>query len=48
MITAIRGKLRKLLDEEARLEVGPLDYQVLVPEFVHRQLQSRVGKRLNF
>lgn len=46
MITAIRGKLRKLLDEEARLEVGPLDYQVLVPEFVHRQLQSRVGEEV--
>ncbi len=46
MITAIRGKLRKLLDEEARLEVGHLDYQVLVPEFVHRQLQSRVGEEV--
>lgn len=46
MITAIRGKLRKLLDEEARLEVGSLDYQVLVPEFVHRQLQSRVGEEV--
>ncbi len=46
MITAIRGKLRKLLDEEARLELGHFDYQVLVPEFVHRQLQSRVGEEV--
>lgn len=46
MITAIRGILRELLDEEARLEVGAFDYQVLVPEFVHRQLQSQVGNEV--
>ncbi len=46
MITAIRGKLRKLFDEEARLDVGFFEYQVLVPEFVHRQLQNRVGEEV--
>lgn len=46
MITAIRGTLRELLDEEARLEVGNLDYQVLVPEFVHRQLQDQIGQEV--
>ncbi len=46
MITSIRGVLREILDEEVRLEVGALEYQILVPEFVHRQLQSRVGEEV--
>lgn len=46
MITSIRGILREILDEEVRLEVGAFDYQVLVPEFVHRQLQPRIGEEV--
>jgi Holliday junction DNA helicase RuvA len=44
MITRITGILNRVLDEEVRLQVGPLEYQVLVPEFVRRQLQGRVGE----
>jgi Holliday junction DNA helicase RuvA len=44
MITKITGKLNRVLDEEVRLQVGPLEYQVLVPEFVRRQVQTRVGE----
>jgi Holliday junction DNA helicase RuvA len=43
MITKITGVLNRVLDEEVRLQVGPLEYQVLVPEFVRRQLQMRTG-----
>jgi holliday junction DNA helicase RuvA len=43
MITRITGILNRVLDEEVRLQVGPLEYQVLVPEFVRRQVQGRVG-----
>src|ERR1700738_2092806 len=43
MITKITGTLNRVLDEEVRLQVGPLEYQVLVPEFVRRQLQTRLG-----
>jgi holliday junction DNA helicase RuvA len=43
MITRITGVLNRVLDEEVRLQVGPLEYQVLVPEFVRRQLQTRAG-----
>jgi holliday junction DNA helicase RuvA len=43
MITKITGVLNRVLDEEVRLQVGPLEYQVLVPEFVRRQLQTRAG-----
>jgi Holliday junction DNA helicase RuvA len=34
------------LDEEVRLQVGPLEYQVLIPEFVRRQVQTRVGQEV--
>jgi Holliday junction DNA helicase RuvA len=44
MITKITGCVNRVLDDEVRLQVGPLEYQVLVPEFVRRQLQARVGQ----
>jgi Holliday junction DNA helicase RuvA len=46
MITRITGQLNRVLDEEVRLQVGPLEYQVLVPEFVRRQVQGKVGQEL--
>src|SRR5438309_3140240 len=46
MITKISGHLNRVLDEEVRLQVGPLEYQVLVPEFVRRQVQTRIGQEL--
>src|ERR1700731_4289076 len=46
MITKITGILNRVLDEEVRLQVGPLEYQVLVPEFVRRQVQGRLGHEL--
>src|SRR5216684_2358458 len=44
MITKINGVLNRVLDEEARIQVGPLEYQVLVPDFVSRQVQARIGQ----
>jgi Holliday junction DNA helicase RuvA len=46
MITRITGLLNRVLDEEVRLQVGPLEYQVLVPEFVRRQVQGHVGQEV--
>jgi Holliday junction DNA helicase RuvA len=46
MITKITGLLNRVLDEEVRLQVGALEYQVLVPEFVRRQVQGHVGQEL--
>jgi len=46
MITKINGILTRVLDEEVRLQVGPLEYQVLVPEFVRRQLQGRLDQEV--
>src|SRR5437660_5957295 len=46
MITKMSGFLNRVLDEEVRLQIGPLEYQVLIPEFVRRQVQGRVGQEL--
>src|SRR5437879_8776383 len=46
MITKISGLLNRVLDEEVRLQIETLEYQVLVPEFVRRQLQSLTGKEI--
>jgi holliday junction DNA helicase RuvA len=44
MITKIAGSVNRVLDEELRLQVGPLEYQILVPEFVRRNLQTKLGQ----
>src|SRR5437660_9725905 len=44
MITKLTGVLNRVLDEEVRLQVGPLEYQVLVPEFVRRRIQGQIGQ----
>jgi holliday junction DNA helicase RuvA len=46
MITKITGVLTRVLDEEVRVQVGALEYQVLVPEFVRRQVQTRTGQEV--
>jgi Holliday junction DNA helicase RuvA len=46
MITRITGIINRVLDEEIRLQVGALEYQVLVPECVRRQLQTRVNEEV--
>jgi Holliday junction DNA helicase RuvA len=46
MITKISGVLNRVLDEEVRLQVGALEYQVLVPEFIRRRVQGSIGQEL--
>jgi Holliday junction DNA helicase RuvA len=46
MITKITGVLSRVLDEEARIQVGALEYAVLVPEFVRRSIQGRIGQEV--
>lgn len=46
MITRIAGKLVGLADETATLEVPPFEYQVLVPDFTRRHLQSLIGEQV--
>lgn len=35
-----------MFDEEARVQVGSLEYQVLVPEFIRRRIQMRIGQEV--
>jgi Holliday junction DNA helicase RuvA len=46
MITKITGIVNRVLDEEARLQIGAFEYQVLVPEYIRRQLQLKVGQEV--
>src|SRR5215470_10371115 len=46
MITKITGTLNRVLDEEIRLQVGAIEYQILVPEFIRRALQHRHGEEV--
>lgn len=41
MITRITGKLVHLSEVAATLEVGAFEYEVFIPDFVRRQLQSQ-------
>jgi Holliday junction DNA helicase RuvA len=48
MLTKMTGTLARVLDDEARLTVGPFEYQVLLPESVRRQVQVRTGQEVTF
>ena len=48
MITKMTGTLTRVLDDEARLQVGPIEYQLLVAEAVRRVIQMRSGEELTF
>jgi len=48
MITKITGVLSRVLDEEVRLQVDALEYQVLVPEFIRRRVQGSLGREMTF
>jgi Holliday junction DNA helicase RuvA len=46
MITKIRGQLLAVDDNAATVQAAPFDYQVLVPDFVRRQLQGKEGDEI--
>ena len=48
MITKMTGVLTRVDEDEARLQVGPFEYQVLVPEAVRRVIQMRTGTEMTF
>ena len=47
MITRITGLLVRLDETTATIGAGPFEYEVLIPEFVRRQLQATVGKEVS-
>ena len=48
MITKMTGTLNRVLDDEARVEIGPFEYQVLISEANRRSLQMRLGQEVTF
>jgi Holliday junction DNA helicase RuvA len=48
MITRMTGLLTRVLDDEVRLQMGALEYQVLIPEAVRRQIQMKTGQEITF
>ena len=50
MITKMTGILTRARPDEddVRLQVGPFEYQILVPEAVRRQIQLRTGHEITF
>lgn len=47
MISRISGRLVRLGETQAFLEAGPFEYEVLVPDFVRRQLQSYIDQTVS-
>ncbi len=47
MITKITGKLVHLGVESATIGVGAFEYEVFIPEFVRRQLQSHIDEEVS-
>lgn len=47
MITKIKGKLLSVGNDQVTLAVDAFEYQVLIPEFARRQLQSQIGKQVD-
>jgi Holliday junction DNA helicase RuvA len=50
MITKMTGVLTRCKHDEddVRLQVGPFEYQLMVPEAVRRQIQLRTGQEITF
>ncbi|MEK6238964.1 MAG: helix-hairpin-helix domain-containing protein [Planctomycetales bacterium] len=48
MITKITGTLAQVGETSISLAVGPMEHEVLTPEFVRRQLQAKVGEEVVF
>jgi Holliday junction DNA helicase RuvA len=47
LITKITGILKSVGDDAATLAADPFEYEVLIPEFNRRQLQSQIGQRVS-
>jgi len=47
LITKIRGELLSVAEATATLSVEAFDYEILIPDFNRRQLQSQVGETVS-
>jgi Holliday junction DNA helicase RuvA len=47
MITKITGQLIALFDDELILKIGAFEYEVLIPEYTRRQLQTLMNREIS-
>ncbi len=47
MITKISGNLLRLTDDCATLAIAPFEYDVSIPDYTRRQLQTRLGEAVS-
>ena len=47
MITKITGKLLAVEGDTATLQIDSFEYEVLIPDFNRRQLQTRIGQSVS-
>lgn len=47
MITKITGRITRVEKEFATLAIGAMEYEVLIPEVVRRQIAARVGEEIS-
>jgi Holliday junction DNA helicase RuvA len=47
MITRITGKLTALTEATATFEIDAFEYEVLIPDFTRRQLQTHLGEKVS-
>lgn len=47
MITKITGKIAKVDNDAVTLSINAFDYEVLIPEFVRRELQNRIHQEIS-
>ena len=47
MITKITGQLLQIAEDEVTLGIGAFEYEVRVPEFTRRHLQSQLGQNVS-
>lgn len=46
MITKVTGQLVELSEDQLMLGIGAFEYEVLIPEFSRRQLQTQLGQEI--
>ena len=47
MITKIKGQLSSVADDTLILDIGPYEYQIAIPDFARRQLQSKLNTEVS-
>ena len=47
MISKISGTLVRVANDDATIAAEPFEYQVLIPEFTRRRLQSKIGESIS-